>query len=118
MTAGATQSVQLTIDTGNPLGGGQSAMNSGPGSRGFSLAGLCLPASLLFGCVFWRFRRQHALLFAAALAIFLSGTFLVTGCGAFTQRTAAPGTYVIQISGIGANSNVSHFQDVTLVVTK
>ena len=118
LQAGATQSVQVTIDTNNPLSGGQSSMNSDPGRLGFSLAGLCLPVSVLFGCIFWRFRRQRVLLFCAAIAILLSGPFLITGCGGFTQRTAAPGTYVIQISGVGANSNISHFQNVTLVITK
>jgi sugar lactone lactonase YvrE len=118
LKAGATQSVQLTIDTNNPLSGGGSAMNSRPGSRGLNLAGLFLPASLFFGWIFWRFRRRHVVLFVAALALFLSGAFLVTGCGGYSQVTAAPGTYVIQVTGVGVNSNITHYQNVTLTITK
>jgi hypothetical protein len=118
LKAGATQSVQLTIDTNNPLGGGGSAMNSRPASRGLNLAGLFLPASLFFGWIFWRFRRRHAVLFVAALALFLSGAFMVTGCGGYSQVTAVPGTYVIQVTGVGVNSNITHYQNVTLTITK
>ena len=93
-------------------------MNSGTDRRGVSLAGLFAPAGLLFGLVFWRFRKRNAAMFAAMLALFLSGAFLVTGCGGFTQSTAAPGTYTIQVTGIGTGSNLTHYQTITLTITK
>jgi hypothetical protein len=43
---------------------------------------------------------------------------LVNGCSGFTQSTAAPGTYVIQITATGVNSDVIHYQNVTLTITK
>ena len=42
----------------------------------------------------------------------------MTGCSGFTQSSAAPGTYVIQVTATGANSNVIHYQNVTLTITK
>ena len=118
LKAGAKTSVQLTIDTNSPLAGGQTAMNATPGSRGFNLAGLFLPESLLFGWIFWRFRKRHAAVLVAILALFLSGTFLITGCGGFSANSATPGTYTIQVTGVGANSNITHYQNVTLTITK
>jgi hypothetical protein len=41
---------------------------------------------------------------------------LVTGCGGFTSSSATPGTYVIQVTGTGINSNVIHYQNVTLTI--
>jgi hypothetical protein len=118
LKAGARQTVQLTIDTNAPLSGGTTAMNSQPGTRGFNLAGLFLPASLLFGLVFWRFRKRHGAAFVAALALFLSGAYLLTGCGGFSQSTATPGTYTMQVTGVGAKSNITHYQNVTVTITK
>ena len=119
LKAGASQAVQLTIDTNSPLGGGSTAMNSGSAGGRFSLAGLFLPAGLLFGWVGWRFRKRNGILFAAILALFLSGTLMVTGCGAsFSQMSVAPGTYTIQITGVGSNSNITHYQNITLTITK
>jgi sugar lactone lactonase YvrE len=119
LAANTTQSVQLTIDTNNPLMGGTTAMNSGPGKPGTYLAGLLLPFSLFFGWIFWRFRRRHAAVLATVLVLLLSGAaLLVTGCSGFSSSSAAPGTYVIQVTGTGANSDVIHYQNVTLTITK
>jgi hypothetical protein len=129
LTANGTVNVTLTIDTNNPLGGGSSAMNLLPASQGLqrlagegkqivSLAGLFLPLSVFFGCIFWRFRKRYAGLMTMALVLLLGGAaLLVTGCGGFSQSSATPGTYVIQVTGTGVNSNISRYQNVTLVIT-
>ncbi len=118
LKANATTTVQLNIDTGTPLGAGASAMNSSSGPRGFSLAGLFLPAGLLVGWIGWRFRKRNAAFFALALAALLSSALLVSGCGGFTQKSALPGTYTIQVNGVGSSSNISHYQNITLTITK
>jgi hypothetical protein len=119
LMAGGTQTVQLTIDTNSPLSGGSSAMNSSGGIRGSYMAGLFFPISFLFGWIFWHFRKRHAVLFTSALALLLStAAFFVTGCGGFSQSSAVPGTYVIQVTGVGTTSNISHYQNVTLTITK
>ncbi|HWG20457.1 MAG TPA: Ig-like domain repeat protein [Terracidiphilus sp.] len=118
--SGQTQTLQLTIDTNAPLSGGTSSSLTRPGGKGgLSLAGLFLPVSLFFGWLFWRWRRRHVAALVASLALFLAGAVAFTGCGAgFSQVTAAPGTYSIQVGGIGSGSNISHYQIMTLTVTK
>jgi hypothetical protein len=119
LKANGATSIQLTIDTNAPLLGGSTAMNEGSGKRGFSLAGLFLPASLLFGCISWRFRKRNRFAFGAFVLLLLSGAMAVTGCGAqFSQSSAAPGTYTIQVNGVGSNSNITHYQNITLTITK
>ena len=119
LAADGAQKIVLTIDTNNPLGGGSSAMNAQRGGRGFSLAGLFLPLSVLFGCIFWRFRRRYALALATALILLLgSGALLVSGCSGFSQSSAAPGAYVIQVIGVGSNSDITHYQNVSVTITK
>jgi uncharacterized protein YjiK len=119
LKAGQSQAVQLTIDTNAPLSGGQTASRSSTTGSGLSLAALGLPGSLLFGFVFWRFRKRNAAALVAVLALFLAGAMAVTGCGgSFSQHTVAPGTYTIQVGGIGTASNISHYQNVTLTITK
>ena len=94
-------------------------MNAQPRGRGFSLAGLFLPLSVLFGCIFWRFRRRYALAMTTALILLLgSAALLVSGCSGFSQSSAAPGTYVIQVTGVGSNSDITHYQNVSLTITK
>lgn len=117
LKSGQRATVQLTIDTNAPLSGGTSASNAKTDSR-TALAGLCLPFSLLFGCIFWRFRKRNAAMLVGALVLFLAGAFAVTGCGGFTQGSAAPGTYTLQVGGVGTGTNVSHYTNITLVITK
>jgi len=116
LAANGTATAKLTIDTNNPLSGG-SAMNSHAGNQRTYLAGLFLPFSLFFGGLFWRFRKRHAAALTIVLLLVLSGAaMLVTGCGGFTSSSATPGTYVIQVTGTGINSNVIHYQNVTLTI--
>jgi sugar lactone lactonase YvrE len=119
LPAGGSVSTQLTIDTNNPLGGGSSAMNRRPGDGRFSMAGLFLPLGLGFGLIFWRWRRRHGQVFTMILVLVLTtAAFVATGCGGFSQATAAPGTYVIQVTGTSTASDVTHYQNVTLDITK
>jgi hypothetical protein len=121
LAADGTQTVTLTIDTNNPLGGGASAMNRHPGMerRAVSLAGLFLPLSVLFGCIFWRFRRRYALAMTMSLVLLLgAATQFMTGCSGFSQSSASPGTYVIQVTGVGANSSITRYENVTLTISK
>jgi hypothetical protein len=118
LSANGTASVQLTIDTNNPLGGGASAMNRQAGKSSAALAGLFMPFSLLLGCVAWRFRKRNAYLLRMVLVLILgSAALLATGCGGFTQSSAAAGTYTIQVVGVGEKSNVTAYQNITLTIT-
>ena len=119
LSANGAASAQLTIDTNNPLGGGSSAMNKQPSKRNTEVAGFFLPLSLFFGWTLWKFRKRNASVFSMLLALVLTGAALfATGCSGFTQSSAAPGTYIIQVAGVGTNSNVTQYQTVTLTITK
>lgn len=115
--ASQTQTVQLTVDTNLPLSGGQSASLAAPSGHALSLAGIFLPVALFLGFGVGSFRKRCALLAAACFA--LAGSFLVSGCTAsFSQRSAAPGTYTMQVSAVGAATNTSFYQSFTLTVTQ
>jgi hypothetical protein len=119
LAANGTSTAQLVIDTDNPLGGGSSAMNKQPGRRNVEMAGLFLPFSFFLGWILWRFRKRHAGVLSTVLILVLSGAaMLATGCIGYTQSSAAPGTYTIQVVGVGANSNVTEYQNVALTITQ
>lgn len=118
LAANATATAQLTIDTNNPLSGGAQAMNAPPGSRRTVLAGISVPFALFFGWIFWSFRRRNRRFLTMVLVLALSAAaLLATGCGGFSQTDATPGTYTIQVTGTGTNSEVIHYQNVTLTIT-
>jgi len=119
LPANGRVTANLTIDTNNPLSGGPSAMNRPPGVRGATLAGLVPLWGAVFGWIFWRQRRRFPLgtmvLLLAVSAALLAGT----GCGNGISLTrAAPGTYVIQVSGTGGTSYFTRYQDVNLTITQ
>lgn len=120
LVANGIQNVQLTIDTNNPLGGGTSTSSMHrPGGAKTLFAGLTLPLSLLFGCLFWRLRtRQSAVLTSLALVLLGLASMAITACSGFTQVSATPGTYVIQVTGTGNNSDIVHYQNVSITITK
>jgi hypothetical protein len=105
--------VTLTIDTGNPLSSGTVAGVRKP-EDGRWLAGVMLPVGGLFGGLLWRRRRKLGGAFA--LLILVGALAGLGGCGGIGQSTAKPGTYVIQVVGVGTNSNVTHYQNVTLTI--
>jgi sugar lactone lactonase YvrE len=117
LKANADSTAQLTIDTNNPLTGGASAMNSPPDRRTASLAALFLPSALFFGLVFRRFRRRNRFLAPVLLLLLSAVALAATACSSFTQASAAPGTYTIQVTGTGLNSNIVHYETVTLNIT-
>jgi hypothetical protein len=119
LAANGTSTAQLVIDTNNPLGGGSSAMNRQPGRRNVEMAGLFLPFSVFLGWILWRFRKRNAGILSMVLILaFSAAAMLATGCIGYTQSSAVPGTYTIQVIGVGANSNVTEYQNVTLTITQ
>jgi large repetitive protein len=119
LAANGTATAQLTIDTNNPLGGGSTAMNRKPERRSFEMAGLFLPFSLFLGWILWRFRKRHAGVLSTVLVLVLSAAaLLATGCIGFTQNSAKAGTYTMQVVGVGQNSDVTQYQNVTLTITQ
>jgi hypothetical protein len=114
-----TQTLQVTIDTNGVIGGGSSASNAHPGLATPLLAGLSLPVGLLFGAMFFSFRKRHKWILLVLIALSLPSALLLGGCGTgITNSTAAPGTYNFQIGGTGTTTKISQYQSFTLTVTK
>jgi hypothetical protein len=83
------------------------------------MAGLFLPFSMFLGWILWRFRKRNAGILSMVLILaFSAAAMLATGCIGYTQSSAVPGTYTIQVVGVGANSNVTEYQNVTLTITQ
>ena len=94
-------------------------MNRQPGRRNVEMAGLFFPFSVFLSWILWQFRKRHASVLATVLILVLSGAaMLASGCGGFTQSSAAPGTYTIQVVGVGVNSNVTEYKNVKLTITQ
>jgi hypothetical protein len=119
LAANATQTIQLTLDTDNPLGGGGStSRNTATRAASVWLAGLTLPITAFFGIVFWRLRRRSRFFSRTVPFLLLAaGALLFNGCGGFSQISAEAGAYTIQVTGTGTNSNIVHYQNVSLTVT-
>ncbi len=120
LAAGGQVSTQLTIDTNNPLSGGATAAlrkSTGPASP--MLAGLSLPCMGVLGLLLWRMRRRaQRWIVLAVLAVVTLGGFAITGCGGFSQTTTAPGSYTVQVTGVGTQSNQTHYANLTITVTQ
>jgi hypothetical protein len=116
LAAGGTATAQLTIGTGSTVGSNSSDSDFRSGRPNTALAGLWLPLSVFFGCLFGRTGKRCRGLLAVALLLWGTG-LLVSGCGGVHLKSAAAGTYVFQVTGTGVKSNVVQSQSVTLNIT-
>jgi hypothetical protein len=118
LAANGTVTVQLTVDTGNPLGSGAtvtSASLTKPVSGGNSTIEFAmLPAGLLLGFGLYKRRRLGALL---VLLLAVAVSFGATGCSGLHQNTTPAGTYTFKVTAAGKGTGVTQSQTVTLTVT-
>lgn len=110
LAANGSGTMQLTIDTGDPLGGGRETTATLQSSH---KALLCvLPAAVLL-CGLRRGRRSIPALLVL-LACFLG--IGLSGCGGLQVNSTPAGTYTFQVTAVGQNSGVSESRTVTLTV--
>lgn len=117
LEANGTATVQLTVDTGNPLGAGAQVSRRDTG-HGHSNILLCLlPGSLLLGLAFRRraLRRLPGLLL---LCCALMLTFAASGCAGLQGSGTPPGTYTFKVTASGQGTGATQSQVVTLTVTQ
>lgn len=99
--AGATSRPRLTSATATLLGG------------------IFFPSGLFLGIWIWRARRRYPAAFLCLLLAILGATLGLSGCAVqLTAASAAPGTYTIQIGGVGQTSHQSNYADVTLTIVQ
>ncbi|MEO7030473.1 MAG: Ig-like domain repeat protein [Acidobacteriaceae bacterium] len=109
-----TQTLQLTIDTGNPLGAGASASNAHSPGVLFCF----VPGALLGGFLLRRRKRGLPMLAVVALVLGMGTLLSATGCSGLHISGTPPGTYSFTVSATGAHTGASVSQTMTLTVTQ
>ena len=123
LAANGTNVVQLTIDTGNPLGVGTSAkakrMSLFPDVSGPMEAGLVIPAALLLGGLIGWGRRRRTLPRLLSLIVLIGMGMGLTSCAnQLTQNKTPAGSYTIRIVASGVQTGASEISDLSLTVTQ
>ena len=114
LDANGTLSVQLTVDTGDPLGSGENvAANAVFRSNGVVLA--FLPMGLLAGFALVRGRRKALpILLLAFFALLVTAG--ITGCSGLTTAGTPAGTYAFKVTASGMGTGATQSQTMTLTV--
>jgi hypothetical protein len=113
LAANGTATIQLTLDTGDPLGiGAQARLRRG---RRDANALLCLlPGALLFG--FFGKRRMLTAFIMMICALVLTST--LSGCAGLQASGTPAGTYTFKVTASGQGTGATQSQVVTLTVTQ
>ena len=113
LAANGTATVQLTLDTGNPLG--IDAQASVKNARRDPTALLCFfPAALLASLL--RRRRRGSAWHVMICTVVL--TLALSGCAGLQGSGTPPGTYTFKVTASGQGTGATQSQDLTLTVTK
>ena len=125
LAANGGGTVQLIIDTGDPLGAGAQAALARPGMRPGAdrTALLCfLPGGLLAGIALFRLRRRsnwrNGLGLLIVLLAAVVGTLGVSGCSGLQVNGTPAGTYQFKVTAAGQGTGVTQSQVMTLTVTQ
>jgi sugar lactone lactonase YvrE len=111
LKTGGSLNVQVTVDTGNPLGAGAVAQRTI-----LSNTLLCmLPAGLLLG---FRLRRKRRLITLAMMALVTMGMVFATGCAGLQINGTPAGSYSFKVTASGQGTGVTQSQVMTLTVTQ
>jgi len=113
LAANGSVTVQLVIDTGNPLGAGATASVERSRSAGVLLCLLPCLLGIGFGASRRKIRMSTSLLLVCLFAI----TFSAVGCSGLHMGSTPPGTYTFKVTASGKGSGTTLSQPVTLTVT-
>lgn len=117
LAANGSQIVQLTLDTGTPLGAGPKASVERDHASQIVEAGMMLPLALGMGFLLFRRRRGHRLTALLSLLMLLAVGFGMSGCGNTLDVTTTPaGNYTVRIMASGANTGASQVGDLSVTV--
>jgi hypothetical protein len=114
LAANGTATVQLVIDTGDPLGAGATAKLDGRSSSGVLLCLLPCLLGIGFGVRRRKFKLSSLLLLVCMVAMTLSAA----GCSGLHMNGTPPGTYSFKVTASGEGSGATESQTVTLTVTQ
>jgi len=114
LAANGSETVQLVIDTGNPLGAGATASVERSRSAGILL---CLLPCLL-GIGFGASRRKISMSTSLLLVCLFAITFSAVGCSGLHMGATPPGSYTFKVTASGKGSGTTLSQPITLTVTQ
>jgi sugar lactone lactonase YvrE len=114
LAANGTVTVQLAIDTGDPLGAGSMAALGKRSTNGILLC--LLPCLFCFG-VGARAKKVRTASLMLLLCVVPFTTVLV-GCSGLTIHGTPPGTYSFKVTASGVESGATVFQTMTLTVAQ
>ena len=114
LQAKGSVNVQVTVDTGNPLGAGATAERRMLGSNAL----MCLlPAGLLLGFgLRRRGKRRFATLALAMTAAVM--TLSAMGCAGLQESSTPAGAYSFKVTASGKTTGITQSQVMTLTVTQ
>jgi sugar lactone lactonase YvrE/predicted thioesterase len=118
LAANGSVPLQLTFDTGHPLGAGPHASLSPIRPASVFQAGILLPAAALFGMLlfFARRKRRSLPVLLMLLMLVLTG-FGVTGCGNTIDVSTTPaGSYMVRIMASGTQTGANQMVDLPVTV--
>lgn len=114
LAADGIQTMQLMVDTGDPLGQGGATSASTRRQDTFAAPLLCLlPGGLLL--ILCRKRSLVPVLAMLLLSALVLGN---SGCSGLRMSSTPSGTYTFQVTGVGTGSGAKQTQTVVLVVGK
>jgi hypothetical protein len=113
LKANGSIQVQLTVDTGDPLGGGAQVAANRSSASGVLLC--LLPTGLLIGLGLRRRRRAWPLLLAIFAAL---ATASLTGCSGIQMSSTPAGKYTFKVTASGQQTGTTESQMMTMTVTQ
>jgi len=130
LPAGGAVTVTVTVDTGDPLGGGTAtttSKNQVPGLFGNSSSGFgkdtttvmaCLmPGCFLMGLLGLRMRRFRKVGGLLLLLCLMGATTVLSGCAGLNMGSTAPGSYNFRVTATGA-TGIEQSINVSMTVTQ
>jgi sugar lactone lactonase YvrE len=114
LLANGTATVQLIVDTGDPLGAGATAALHKKPASGILLC--LLPCLLCLGL--GARRRKFSAGALLTLLLMVSTTFFTTGCAGLSINGTPPGTYTFKVTASGQGSGATMSHTMTLTVTQ
>jgi sugar lactone lactonase YvrE len=114
LAANGVSTVQLTIDTGDPLGAGALASNQSRNHSGILLS--FLPGGILAGLALF-FRRKIALQGLLLLLLAIAVALPMTGCSGLQMNGTPAGTYSFKVTASGQGTGATESQVMNLTVT-
>lgn len=116
LAANGKQVIQVTVDTGTPLGAGAQASVRREETAPV-LATMLWPGAAMLGVLGLGLRKRRRMLGGLLMTLAMIGVIgTATGCGSLHVNTTPAGSYTFQVTGVGVTSGATQAANVTLTV--